>query len=179
MIPLTAVTQDNFLLWLGSFGGFAILILVFSVVRIKGDSIAGRVGALLDARAARIDAQLKMAQENTEAARKAHEEGEDEIARARVEAGQIVERAQSLTGSLRDELAAAAEQDKNRIVGQAIEEIQTERNRAIMELRSRAADVAVDAARVVLLRTLDERTDRDIIAKALVDDSPNGESGRS
>lgn len=177
MIPVVGVTVHNFLLWLGSFIGFALLVASFVLIKVGGSSVAARFGKALDARAARIEAQLRLADENQAAARRAHEEAQAVIAQAHTEAAEIVARAEGLKGSLRHELAAAAEEDKNRIVGQAREEIEAERNRAILELRARASDVAVDAAREVLRQTVDAKTDQALIRRALSEDNGNGRSG--
>ena len=167
MIPVVAVTSHNFLLWLSTFLGFLGIILFFTLVRFKGTSIWGLLQKGLDSRAARIDAQLRMAEESQAAAAKARQEAEAEIAAARQEAAGITDRAHQIKGSLREELEAAAELEKQRIVGQAKDEIEAERNRAITQLRSQAGDVAVEAAREVLRQTIDERIDQEIIVRAL------------
>jgi F-type H+-transporting ATPase subunit b len=115
-----------------------------------------------------------MADQNQAAARLAREQAEAEIAEARTEADGIVKRAEEMKQSLRDELLSAAEADKDRIIAQAKDEIEAERNRAVMELRSRAGEVVIDAAREVLQRTVDERVDRGIVARALVDEQAGG-----
>ncbi|GEM_PF-6584768 len=167
---LAANTVTNLLLWVAELAGFLLLVGCVVAVRLKsfgGRSIAQWIGGALDARAARIDAQLRLAEESRAEAEQAREEARAEIARAHEEAGSIVARAEGIRGSLRDELATEAEAEKSRIIGQAKDEIEAERNRAILELRVRAADAAVDAAREVLARTLDDQTDRRIVAQAL------------
>lgn len=167
----------NFELWLGEALGFALLVAFFVVKKFgKGDnrrSILQIVNGILDQRAARIDAQLRAAEESRAEARHAREEGQAQISRAREEAEHIVERAQGMRGSLREEFIASAEEEKNRIVAQARDEIEAERNRAVLELRTQAADAAIDAARDVLRQTMDDPTDRSIIERAL-NAEPNG-----
>jgi F-type H+-transporting ATPase subunit b len=169
-------TTNNLFLWLSTIGGFAVLIWLFAGKRWGSDrrSILQIVNSLLDARAARIDAQLKVAEESRVEAKLAHEESQAQIEHAHQEAATIVARAEGMLASLHQEMVNDAEHEKNRIIEQAREEIGAERNRAILTLRSRAADVAVDAAREVLRRTIDDDTDHQIITRALAEDSPNG-----
>lgn len=173
-------TVHNLLLWVGEFLGFLLLIWFFVAKKFgsKRRSILQTVNGILDARAARIDAQLRMAEESREEARKAHEQAQDEIAQAHEEAREIVARAQGLTETLRDQLSRGAEEEKERIVAQARMEIEAERNRAVLELRTKAADVAIDAAREVLREALDESTDRAIVERALAEDEIDGSNGR-
>jgi F-type H+-transporting ATPase subunit b len=132
------------------------------------------VRSILDARAAKIDEQLRAAEESRAEAQKAHEEAQAEIARAHEESKAIIERAESMSVSLREEMVVTAEADKDRIVAQARDEIEAERNRAVMELRTRAADVAIEAAREVLKQTMDQNADRAFIDRALLESARDG-----
>jgi F-type H+-transporting ATPase subunit b len=164
---------DNFLLWLSELVGFLLLIAFFVFKRFgKGEkrrSIAQTVAGVLDARAAKVDEQLRAAEESRAEAQKAHEEAQAEIARAHEESKAIITRAESMSQSLREEMVVTAEADKNRIVAQARDEIEAERNRAVTELRTRAADVAIDAAREVLKQTMDQSADQAFIDRALLE----------
>lgn len=177
-VAAASFSVDNFLLWLSELIGFLLLIAFFVFKRFgKGEnrrSIAETISRILDARAARIDEQLRAAEESRAEAQKAHEEAQAEIAHAHEESEAIVARAESMSRSLREEMAITAEADKNRIVAQARDEIVAERNRAVTELRTRAADVAIDAAREVLKSTMDSNADRAFIDRALVEAARNG-----
>jgi F-type H+-transporting ATPase subunit b len=162
----------HFLLWMGELVSILILLVFFFVYRfkfLKGRSIWSLVGSLLDARAAKIDAQLRLAEESRAEAQRAHEESQAEIAKAREEGAQAVARAGGMTENLRAELAAEAEEERKRIIAQARSVIEAERNRAILELRTNAADVAISAARDIIEQTIDARTDRSIIDQALAE----------
>jgi F-type H+-transporting ATPase subunit b len=179
MTQVVAITSHNFELWLGSLISLLVLVALAMFLRLRGKTLVSFIATMLDRRADQIEAQLKMAEQNRQAAQKAHDEAEAEIAEARREAADIVSRAESIKGALRTELATAADQDRDRIVGQAREAIENERNRAILELRTRAADVAVDAAREVLRRTVDAGVDQQIISRALTETESNGHGAKA
>lgn len=175
---VAAISSHNLLLWVGEVVGFAVLVWVFAGLRLRflGNQTAlGMAKSSLDARAARVDAQLRLAEESRAEAQKAHEEAQAEIVGAREEAARILERVEGIQVSLRAELAAAAEDQKTRIISQAREEIEAERNRAVLELRTKAADTAVEAAREVLRRTMDDATDREIIGRAMAQQPSSGD----
>lgn len=175
---VATATLDNLFLWLSTIAGFAILIWLFAGKKFGAErrTILQTINRMLDARAARIDAQLRVAEESRAEAVKGRQEAEAEIVRARDEAAAIVSRAHGMLGSIRAEMVSDAEREKNRIVEQAREEIEAEQNRAILTLRAQAADLAVDAAREVLHRSMDESADHAIIMRALTEDAPNGAS---
>ncbi len=174
MIPIVAVTETvkNLALWVAELIGFLLLVWFFVSKRFGSQrkSVIGMIGGILDARASRIDALLRAAEESREEARLAHEQVQAEIAEAHREAEAIVLRAQAMSTSLREEAVVTAEADKQRIIAQARDEIEAEQSQALMELRSRAADVAIDAAQEVLRRTMNDQSDRRIIETALADD---------
>jgi F0F1-type ATP synthase membrane subunit b/b' len=62
-----------------------------------------------------------------------------------------------------------AQEEANRVVAQATAQINYEREQAEQALQRRAADIVVDAARVVIQRNLDESSDRRIIDTSLSD----------
>jgi F-type H+-transporting ATPase subunit b len=168
--------SGDVLLWIGEFLAWVALIFVVLFKRFgtRQQSLIQIITTMLDGYAKRTEEQLQIAQENREQAARAHQEAATQIAQARDEAKQIVERARTMSQTLRKEMIEAAEQERARIVAQAREEIESERNRAVLELRARAADLVVDAAREVLERTIDAETDRQIIGQALQHHLPNG-----
>jgi F-type H+-transporting ATPase subunit b len=177
-VVVTGVTTDAVVLWVGEFVGFVVLVGAFLFIKFNGRSAIDIVKAALDARSARIDVQLRIAEESRVEAEKAHEDARAEIAKAHEEAATIISRAEAMLSSLHEEIVAEADREKQRIVEQAREEIEAERNRAIVTLRTRAADVAVDAAHEVLRRSMDEQTDHAIIVRALAGDAPNGDGAK-
>lgn len=170
MIVGAAISIHNFLLWVGELVGFLILVYFFVGIKRFGPnrrSVLAIINAGLDARAARVNAQLRVAEESRAEARRAHEDAQMEIAQAHEEALRIVERAQNMRGALREELTAAADHERDRIIAQARDEIGAEGNRAVLALRQGAADLVIEAAGEVLRRTMDEPTDRAVIVRAL------------
>ncbi|HZT96219.1 MAG TPA: F0F1 ATP synthase subunit B [Chloroflexota bacterium] len=178
MIDVVAATDAvrNLVLWVAELAGFLVLIGFFAFKKFGKDrkSAVGMINGVLDARAARIEAQLQAAEVSREQARQAHEAAQAEIAEARQEAVRIVERAENMSVSLREEALVTAEADKERIIAQAKDEIEAERNQAVLELRSRASDVAVEAAREVLSRTMNDQIDRRMIEEAMVRETEDG-----
>lgn len=181
MLAATSTTTNNLLLWISDIIGFSLLVAFFVWFAprriLRGRSIGSLMRGAIDARAVAIETQLRLAEESRVVAQKAHEEAEAEIAHAHEEAAQIVERATGMRQSLQQELVQAAEEEKQRIISQARDEIEAERNRAILDLRSRAADVAVDAAGEILRRSMDTRVDHEIIMRALAEGPEAGGAG--
>ena len=174
MVASVAFNTNHLLLWIGEVIGFAILAWFFAGKKFGANrkSALDLVNGVLDSRAARVDAQLKIAEESKAEAAQARQEAQAAIGHAREEALHIVERSHGMESALREEMTTTAEDDRNRILAQAREAIEGERNRAIQELRSKAADVAVDAAREVLRRTMDEKAERHLVLRALSDEPP-------
>lgn len=139
-----------------------------------------RIGGVLEERRARIEQGLQ----DAEQARKDRESAEAErvvtLQEARREANDILARAQKVAQDSRDADIAATKADLERMRERAAAEITAEKQRAIAELRTEVADLALRAAGRVVGETLSGERERRLVADFLSETSPSsGGSGGS
>lgn len=131
--------------------------------------VPGTIGKSLDARADKIKAELEEARRLREEAqqllaefqrkrKEAEKEAADIVEHAKREAGQLVEEATQKTKDYVARRTALAEQK----IGQA------ERD-AVNEVRAKAVDIAVEAARAVLAAKVDIKVDEDLFKASVAD----------
>jgi F-type H+-transporting ATPase subunit b len=117
---------------------------------------------LADAEQARLD------RANAEAERVAT------LGEARREAREILERAQKVAQDSRDADIAATKADLERLREQAAAEIEAEKERAIADLRSEVADLALSAAGKVVGQSMTGATQRRLVEEFLAESAANG-----
>jgi F-type H+-transporting ATPase subunit b len=136
----------------------------------------GPINQILESRRVRIEQGLK----DAEQARRDRENAENERAaalqEARREANEILARAQKIAQETRDADIAATKADLERIRERAAAEIEAEKQRAITELRTEVADLALQAASKVVGETLNTERERRLVAEFLteINTAPNG-----
>jgi F-type H+-transporting ATPase subunit b len=127
---------------------------------------------MLAARRARIEQGLKDAEE----ARLARESAETErlaaIQEARREANDILVRAQKVADDSRQRDLAATREELERIRERATEDIAAEKQRALVELRSEVADLALQAASRVVGETMTDQRHRRLVEEFLAEGLP-------
>jgi F-type H+-transporting ATPase subunit b len=153
-----AVSALNFLIFL------VILNILFggSIRRILTERRARINQGLEDAEQARLD------RANAEAERVAT------LGEARREAREILERAQKVAQDSRDADIAATKADLERLREQAAAEIEAEKERAIADLRSEVADLALSAAGKVVGQSMTGETQRRLVEEFLRESAANG-----
>ncbi len=150
-----------------TFWAFIALVIFLAVVFYV--KVPGTISKSLDERALRIRNELDEARRLREEAqqllaeyqrkrKEAEKEAGDIVAAAKREAGQLVEEAKRKTDEYVVRRTALAEQK----IGQA------ERD-AVNEVRSRAVDVAVEAARVVLASKVDGKAEADMFKASVAE----------
>jgi F-type H+-transporting ATPase subunit b len=100
---------------------------------------------------------LEEANKNRESAETLVEKYEAQIAQARDEAQKILAEGQTLGENVRKEIIQKAHEEANQIVKRAQEEIEFQKEKALMELRERVADLTIMAASKVVAKTLDKK----------------------
>ncbi len=168
---LGSVLAGNYIFWWIA-QIVAIVILVAIVLRWRPGFLGGRtiktaMTGALDAREATIRHQLEAAERSRQEAARIQQESQQSIVQAREEAEQIVTRAQTTSSAIQEEMHQRAQQEYERIVGQAKDEIGYERRQAEIALRKRAADIVIDAAGQVVSQNLNADADRRIIDESL------------
>jgi F-type H+-transporting ATPase subunit b len=117
-----------------------------------------------------IDEREKGIREGVESAEKANAEAQALLAQHREllrEAGrerdEIIKRAQQEAEQLRSELSAKARAEAEALVQRAREQIRQETAQAVLELRSKVADIAVEAAAKIVKSSLSPEAQRKLV----------------
>jgi len=156
--------------WLAQIIAIAILVILFLRWRpgfLSGKTVGETLGAALDARKGQIEEQLAAAERSRQEAARIREQSAQDVARAREEAEGIVSRAAETSQAIQKDIEARAHEEYDRIVGQARNEIESERRQAELALRRRAADIVVDAAQQIVERHLDDESDQRLIQESV------------
>ncbi|HEX5014107.1 MAG TPA: F0F1 ATP synthase subunit B [Candidatus Limnocylindrales bacterium] len=118
---------------------------------------------------------------DAEQARKDRESAEAErlaaIQEARREANEIITRAQKVAQDARDADIAATKAELERMRERATADIDAEKQRAITELRSEVADLALRAASRVVGETINSERERRLVEEFLAETGAGGSSG--
>ena len=134
------------------------------------------VAKMLGDRRERIEQGLR----DAEQARKDRENAETErlaaITEARREANDILARAQKVAQETRDADIAATKAELERMRVRASDEIAAEKGRALAELRSEVADLALQAAGRVVGETMTDQRQRRLVEEFLADPTTSAKS---
>ena len=136
----------------------------------------GPLRRILEERRDRIEQGLKDAEQARQDRENAEKERAAALQEARREANEILARAQKIAQETRDADIAATKADLERIRERAAAEIEAEKQRAITELRTEVADLALQAASKVVGETLNTERERRLVAEFLteINSGPNG-----
>jgi F-type H+-transporting ATPase subunit b len=136
----------------------------------------GPINQILESRRTRIEQGLKDAEQARRDRENAEKERAAALQEARREANEILARAQKIAQETRDADIAATKADLERIRERAAAEIEAEKQRAITELRTEVADLALQAASKVVGETLNTERERRLVAEFLteINSGPNG-----
>jgi F-type H+-transporting ATPase subunit b len=115
--------------------------------------------------------RIQQGVEATERAKRELEEAEREhqakLEEARREAQAILDRIAKQGEDLRKELEAKAREQADGLIARARAEIQQEREKAVQDLRSQVADLAVMAAGRIIGESLDAKKHRELIERTI------------
>jgi F-type H+-transporting ATPase subunit b len=130
------------------------------------------IAGMLAERKQRIEQGLR----DAEQAKKDRESAEIErlaaLTEARREANDILARAQKVAQETRDADIAATRSELERMRVRASEEITAEKSRALAELRSEVADLALQAAGRVVRETMTDQRQRRLVEEFLEESAP-------
>ena len=133
--------------------------------------------AMLDQRARTIRESVEAAEQARQESARADVERAEVLREARRQAEEIVTRASQEADRLRGERLQQAQEEAQRIITRAQQEASAERQQAMQELRAQVADLAVLAAGRVIGRSLDDQSNRALIAQFLAE--TDGRAGGS
>jgi F-type H+-transporting ATPase subunit b len=111
----------------------------------------------------KIQGDLEEAEKAKAEANKQLEDYKKQLADARGEANRIIEEARQSAEQVRKDLVAKAEQEAQQIVERAQEQITAERNRTVQELQTTIADLSIELASKVVGRSLDDKSQRELV----------------
>jgi F-type H+-transporting ATPase subunit b len=121
-----------------------------------------------------LQARLRRIQEGIEATERAKQEREAaereyraKLEEARGEAQALLDRIAKQGEDLRKELETKARAQAEALIAKARAEIKQEREKAVQDLRSQVADLAVMAAGRIIGESLDEKKHRELIDRAI------------
>jgi F-type H+-transporting ATPase subunit b len=131
-----------------------------------------RIGGVLETRRQTIEQGLRDAEQARRDREAAAAEHAAALAEARREANDILARAQKVAQETRDADIAATREELERMRVRASEEITAEKQRALGELRSEVADLALQAAGRVVRETMTDQRQRRLVEEFLEEAAP-------
>ena len=127
------------------------------------------VSKMLGDRRTRIEQGLRDAEQARTDRESAEQERLTALTEARREANDILARAQKVAQETRDADIAATRAELERMRVRASDEIEAEKGRALAELRSEVADLALQAAGRVVRETMTDQRQRRLVEEFLAD----------
>lgn len=127
----------------------------------------GPVLSALETRRRRIAEGLEAAEEAKRQRQLAEQEYREKLEEARRQGQALLDQVTKRSEVLRQELEAKARQEADQVIARARAEIQSERQKAVEELRAQVADLAVLAAERIVGESLDQRKHRELIDRAI------------
>jgi F-type H+-transporting ATPase subunit b len=122
---------------------------------------------MLDERSARIKKGLEDAELASKRAAEMEQEFEQRMVEARKEGQEIIAQATQMSDKARQEILERAREEARTQIEKAREEISRERDLAMAELRRQVADLSLTITERVVGETLDEQSQRRLIAEFL------------
>ena len=140
---------------------FVVLLVVLSRFAFKP------LTAAVEAREKALEELITNAKRDRDAAAALLAEQQKAIDASRVEAQRIVAESRTTGEKLRNEMLEQTKQQQHELLDRARAEIDTERKRAIADLRREAVELALAGASKVIERNLDDQTNRKLVESFL------------
>jgi F-type H+-transporting ATPase subunit b len=109
---------------------------------------------MLDERAEKIKDSLEQAEQTRVEAERLLGEYKEQLAEARLESNRVIEQGRKVAETMKDEIVAKANEEREAILSRAREEIQSEKRVALAELQASVADLSVAVAGRIIGSTL-------------------------
>ncbi len=137
-------------------GTVALQIIAFTILFLLLWKFAfGPLVNLMNKRQEKIEEQITSAENNMVESEKTLKQQNEAFAKARVEAQEIIERAHISSSKQADELIVVAKAEAKRLKEQAVQDIQHEKDKAIIELRNEVGSLSVLIASKMIEKELD------------------------
>jgi len=109
---------------------------------------------MLDERAEKIKDSLEKAEQTRVEAERLLDEYKAQLAEARLESNRVIEQGRKVAETMKDEIVAKANEERESILARAREEIQGEKRVALAELQASVAELSVAVAGRIIGTTL-------------------------
>ena len=110
-----------------------------------------------------IRQQIEEAQKTKKEAETFLEDYKHQLAEARTEAQKVISEGKGLGESMRKEIIQKAQEESNQIVKRAQEEIELQKQKALLELQEKIADLSIMAASKVINKSLNPEDHRRLV----------------
>lgn len=144
-------------------GGFILLLIVFKVFLWKP------IMGILDARRSEIESQYGDAESRRHEAEELKASYERHLSQIEEETRAKIAEALKEGQAMRDEIIADSRAQADQILTRAEEEIQRERDKAMLELRTKVADLTVEATAKLIDERLDDAKHRKLVDRFIDD----------
>jgi F-type H+-transporting ATPase subunit b len=125
--------------------------------------LLGPINGILEARQSEVQTTLDQIYQDLQAMETQRREYEARLAEIEAEARDRIQAAMKEAQGIKEEIVSSAHTEAERLVTRAREEVVREKQQALVELRTQVADLAVAAAGKILRRSVDERTQRELV----------------
>jgi len=143
--------------------GFALLYLLLRKL------YYGPVAKFLDQREQGIRQSLEDAERARQEARAERDRLREELDQIEQTARDRIQQATREAAQARDEIIASARQEAESVVARGMDQLRREKEKALVEIKDHAADIAVDACEAILRRTLTDDRHRILVDEFLND----------
>ena len=121
----------------------------------------------LQAREQGIRDALRKADEARKDSERMLAEHKSALAKANEETARILKEGRELAEQMKNEIVAKAHESANTMMAHAKEDIQREKETALIQLKNEVADLAINAAEKIIEETLDESKQKKLVDKVL------------
>ena len=146
---------------------FWTLVVFLMLLFVLGKFVFPMITAAVEAREKALEDAIEAAKKDREEAKKYLEEQRQQVEAARNDAAKIITEGRSMGEKLRAEMVEQTRAQQQDMLERARREIDSERNRAIADMRREAVDLAIAGASRVIERNLDQKSNREIVEKFL------------
>jgi F-type H+-transporting ATPase subunit b len=153
--------------------GFVLLLIVFKLFLFKP------IMGILEARQKEIEGRYQDAEAQRTAAQELRSEYEQHLANVQEEMRAKIAQALKDGQTMRDEIIADSHAKADSILTRAQEEIAREKEKALAELKSTVAGLAVDAAGKLIRAKLDDAKHRELVGRFIEDLTPSPSPGKT
>ncbi|XID91151.1 F0F1 ATP synthase subunit B [Paenibacillaceae bacterium WGS1546] len=143
---------------------FVFAIVAFGILYFLLNKYAfGPLFSIMEKRRQMIQEQMNSAEKNRAEADQFIEEQKQALQQARKEAYDIIEQARITSTKQADDIVQAARNESGRIKEEALQEIETEKNKAVAALKAQVSGLSVLIASKIIEKQVDEQSQKELI----------------